>query len=79
MMTASTARRRTRPHDTIRLQMAAMIDVVFLLLVFFVMTFRIVPVEGDFNVKMPLHADCKSRRRSTLSACLAHHALRMAG
>jgi biopolymer transport protein ExbD len=31
--------------------MSAMIDIVFLLLVFFVMTFTITAVEGDFNVE----------------------------
>jgi len=34
-----------------RLKMAAMIDIVFLLLVFFVMTFSITAVEGDFSVE----------------------------
>jgi len=34
--------------------MTSMIDIVFLLLVFFVMTFKIVEVEGDFSVRMPL-------------------------
>lgn len=33
-----------------------MIDVVFLLLVFFLLTFKIVSPEGDFNVKMPREA-----------------------
>lgn len=33
-----------------RLQMSSMIDIVFLLLVFFVMTFRITPQEGDFTM-----------------------------
>ncbi|QDS86759.1 Biopolymer transport protein ExbD/TolR [Rosistilla ulvae] len=36
------------------LQMTSMIDIVFLLLVFFIMTFKIVEQEGDFNIKMPL-------------------------
>jgi biopolymer transport protein ExbD len=36
------------------LQLTSMIDVVFLLLIFFVMTFRIAAQEGDFSVKMPL-------------------------
>ena len=35
------------------LPMTSMIDVVFLLLVFFIMTFKISAQEGDFNVKMP--------------------------
>ncbi len=36
------------------LDMTSMIDIVFLLLIFFVMTFKIVEMEGDFSVKMPL-------------------------
>lgn len=32
--------------------MSAMIDIVFLLLVFFVMTFQVVPQEGDFTIEM---------------------------
>lgn len=36
------------------LNMTSMIDIVFLLLVFFVMTFKIVELEGDFSVRMPL-------------------------
>src|ERR671918_713029 len=40
----------------IQLQMTPMIDVVFQLLIFFILTFRIVAMEGDFNVKMPLAA-----------------------
>ena len=44
-----------REEDT-GLQMTAMIDIVFLLLVFFVMTFKIVAPEGDFNIKMPAQA-----------------------
>lgn len=38
------------------IQMTPMIDIVFQLLVFFVMTFKIVEIEGDFNIKMPLAA-----------------------
>ena len=36
------------------LNMTSMIDIVFLLLIFFVMTFKIVEMEGDFSVRMPL-------------------------
>ena len=43
-----------REEDKIELQMTPMIDIVFQLLVFFIMTFKIVTQEGDFNVKMPL-------------------------
>jgi biopolymer transport protein ExbD len=34
--------------------MTPMIDIVFLLLIFFIMTFKIAEPEGDFNIKMPL-------------------------
>jgi biopolymer transport protein ExbD len=34
--------------------MTPMIDVVFQLLVFFVLSFKVVSAEGDFNIKMPL-------------------------
>ncbi len=36
------------------LNMTSMIDIVFLLLIFFVMTFKIVEMEGDFSIRMPL-------------------------
>ncbi len=42
--------------EKIELQMTPMIDIVFQLLVFFIMTFKIVIQEGDFNIKMPLAA-----------------------
>jgi biopolymer transport protein ExbD len=48
--------RHQRPKEEIRLQMTSMIDIVFLLLAFFIMTFKIVTQEGDFNIKMPLSA-----------------------
>lgn len=35
------------------LNMTPMIDIIFLLLAFFVMTFKIVAPEGDFSIKMP--------------------------
>lgn len=47
-------RPRRRPkQETPQLPMTSMIDIVFLLLVFFVMTFKISAQEGDFNIKMP--------------------------
>lgn len=39
--------------DGVVRQMAAMIDVVFLLLIFFMLTLRVVEPEGDFNISMP--------------------------
>ncbi len=47
---------RVSAEDKIELQMTPMIDIVFQLLVFFIMTFKIVSMEGDFNIKMPLAA-----------------------
>jgi biopolymer transport protein ExbD len=45
--------RRTRKSlEKPRINMTPMIDVVFLLLTFFVMTFKIIIPEGDFNVQM---------------------------
>ncbi|MCA9217259.1 MAG: biopolymer transporter ExbD [Planctomycetales bacterium] len=51
--------RKTRniAEEQIELQMTPMIDIVFQLLVFFIMSFKIVAQEGDFNVKMPLQGD----------------------
>lgn len=43
----------TEPEE-IRLEMTSMIDIVFQLLVFFIMTFKVVVMEGDFSIKMPL-------------------------
>jgi biopolymer transport protein ExbD len=45
-----------RAGEEIELQMTPMIDIVFQLLIFFIMTFKIVLPEGDFNIKMPLVA-----------------------
>src|SRR4051812_31638798 len=42
--------------DKVEQQMTPMIDIVFQLLTFFVMTFKIATAEGDFNVKMPAGA-----------------------
>ena len=45
--------RTSSGQDKIELQMTPMIDIVFQLLVFFVMTFKIVAQEGDFSINMP--------------------------
>lgn len=49
-------RRAQRSGEKIELQMTPMIDIVFQLLVFFIMTFKIVAPEGDFNIRMPIAA-----------------------
>jgi len=43
-----------RGSEKAELQLTSMIDVIFLLLIFFVATFKIAAQEGDFSVKMPL-------------------------
>ena len=40
----------------VEVQMASMIDVVFQLLIFFMLTLKILAPEGDFNINMPLGA-----------------------
>jgi biopolymer transport protein ExbD len=45
-----------RRDENVEIPMTPMIDIVFQLLVFFIMTFRIVAQEGDFNIRMPLAA-----------------------
>ncbi len=45
--------RHKKSADSPRLEMSSMIDVVFLLLIFFVMTFQIAAVEGDFAIAAP--------------------------
>ncbi len=48
--------RNTTETESIELQMTPMIDIVFQLLIFFIMTFKIVALEGDFNIRMPIAA-----------------------
>ena len=45
--------RHTDHREEIKLEMTPMIDIVFQLLVFFILTFKVVAMEGDFNIKMP--------------------------
>ena len=40
--------------DKVEQQMTPMIDIVFQLLTFFLLSFKIVTPEGDFNIKMPI-------------------------
>lgn len=50
------ARRRKPKTEKVELQMTSMIDVVFLLLAFFVITYKTPEVEGDFAIRMPVEA-----------------------
>lgn len=49
-------RNTSKGDSKIDIQMTPMIDIVFQLLTFFIMTFKVVVPEGDFNIKMPLAA-----------------------
>lgn len=46
--------RGSKANEKIEAQMAPMIDVVFQLLIFFMLTLKIVEPEGDFTVNMPI-------------------------
>jgi biopolymer transport protein ExbD len=50
------SRRRSASADRVDLQMTPMIDVVFQLLTFFLMSLRIAPAEGDFDLRLPREA-----------------------
>jgi biopolymer transport protein ExbD len=56
---------KRRAPGGVPLDMTPMIDVVFQLLAFFLMTFRVVAAEGDFQVRMPLTRHDASRADST--------------
>ena len=47
-------RNRSGEGEKIETQMAPMIDVVFQLLIFFMLTLKIVEPEGNFDINMPL-------------------------
>ena len=56
MADADTRPAREGLADKIDINMTPMIDIVFQLLAFFIMTLKIVQPEGDFDVRMPLGA-----------------------
>ena len=47
-------RNTNKEVEKIEPQMAPMIDIVFQLLIFFMLTLKIVEPEGDFSINMPL-------------------------
>jgi biopolymer transport protein ExbD len=50
--------------ERIQLHMTPMIDVVFLLNIFFMITFKIILPEGDFNIRMPSAAAARTLEMS---------------
>ncbi len=49
----SRRRRRHRAEGAVELNLAAMLDMAFQLLTFFILTFRPAPVEGQISLRMP--------------------------
>jgi biopolymer transport protein ExbD len=54
------AKRESKLAGKVPVDMTAMIDVVFQLLTFFMLTLKTVIVEGDFNIRMPLGPSANS-------------------
>ncbi len=52
--------RNQKTPEKIEPQMAPMIDVVFLLLIFFMLTLKIISPEGDFSINMPAVAQAQT-------------------
>src|SRR5262245_46974510 len=46
-------RRKRRSQEGVELNLAAMLDMAFQLLTFFILTFRPAPVEGQISLRMP--------------------------
>ena len=57
--------RKRSPLEKPQINMTPMIDVVFLLLTFFVLTFRIIIPEGDFNIGMLPQGEQQAANAST--------------
>lgn len=53
---------RHKPPDKIKLPMAPMIDIVFLLLMFFMLNLKIVAPEGNFNMNLPISAPAQTQK-----------------
>jgi biopolymer transport protein ExbD len=64
--------------DGIRLDMTSMIDIVFQLLAYFIMTFKVTSMEGDFSVNMPLANPGASAMTETLDKTIVVHLRRTA-
>jgi biopolymer transport protein ExbD len=46
-------RRKKERHEEVELNMAAMLDMAFQLLTFFILTFKPSPIEGQLNMRLP--------------------------
>ena len=59
-------RSRSADGEKIETQMAPMIDVVFQLLIFFMLTLKIIRPEGEFGINMPLAAAAQTAAEEPL-------------
>ena len=55
-----------KENEDIKLEMTPMIDIVFQLLVFFIMTYKVTAMEGDYNIRMPSVSDVQEMQPETL-------------
>lgn len=55
-----------KPGNDIKLDMTSMIDIVFQLLAYFVLTFKVTSMEGDFSVNMPMAANVSQQMMEKL-------------
>jgi len=62
-------RRDVKAPEKVDIQMTPMIDIVFQLMAFFLMTFKVAATEGDFNLKLP-KADRSAGAANTQSEML---------
>ena len=46
-------RKRAKPEEDVELNLAAMLDMAFQLLTFFILTFKPAPVEGQISLRLP--------------------------
>ena len=51
-----------KSDNKVESQLTPMIDIVFQLLIFFILTFKVVAPEGQFNIKMPDAAKAQSKQ-----------------
>lgn len=52
---------KTKPAGKVDIPMAPMIDIVFQLLIFFMLNLKIVAPEGNFNINLPIMAPAQAR------------------
>lgn len=59
--------RRKRPQQAVELNLAAMLDMAFQLLAFFILTFRPTPIEGTISLLFPPAAPIAAPKSATAS------------